>query len=94
MTDAHAEYGLVMPFVTVISRGGPHEDDAYTSGWEMGALDTELTYRRPAVHEQLIHTTNAAQADLIGMKHGYQVDVVRHDDEWSSIRLTRAGEET
>lgn len=44
-----AEYDLVMPFVTVTSAGGPHDDDAYVAGFEMGALDACLRRlrRRP-----------------------------------------------
>lgn len=81
-------FEMVMPLVTVTSRGGPHEDSAYACGWEMGALDAELTHRRPQVLELTIHTVNSTQADLIGMKHGYQSTVSARDHEWSLLVLT------
>jgi hypothetical protein len=91
---AGAEHGYepALPLVTLASRGGPHDDDAYTAGWEMGALDAELTHRTPFLLEQLIRTVNREQADLIGMKHGYLVDIIPVDHEWSSLRLTRSEE--
>jgi len=92
MADPEEGYGLEMPFLTVASRGGPHEDAAYTAGWEMGALDAELTHRAPALHEQLIHAVNAEQADLIGMRNGYSVEIIPVNDEWASLRLTRTQE--
>jgi hypothetical protein len=93
MDNEETELDLVMPFLTVSTRGGPHDDSAYAAGWEMGALDAELEHRRPPVLEQLIHAANREQADLIGMKHGYQVDITVHSDEWSYLHLARAGEE-
>lgn len=84
MSDGdEASYGLVMPFVTVASKGGPHDDESYTAGWEMGALDVALANDTTGYHEQVIHTANAAQADLVAMKHGYASEVVQVDDMWS-----------
>lgn len=42
MSDEEQGYGLVMPFVSVASKGGPYDDDAYAAGWAMGALDAKL----------------------------------------------------
>lgn len=93
MADPEDEgYELTMPLVTLASRGGPHDDDAYTAGWDMGALDAELTHRAPVLLEQLIRTANREQADLIGMKHGYSVEIVPVDEDWASLRLTRTEE--
>lgn len=66
-------YDLVMPFVTVASKGGPHEDQAYTAGWEMGALHALLSQERdhPHVHVQTVRADNREQADLIAMDCGY-----------------------
>lgn len=87
-----AEPVLVMPFVTVVSRGGPHDDASYTAGWEMGALDAELERARVINQERLIHTENAAQADLIAMRHGYRAEIEPTQvDGWSSLRLIRSG---
>lgn len=91
MTD-NPGYDLVMPFVTVASKGGPHDDDAYTAGWEMGALDAFLSAARPVAHKQMIHAVNAEQADLIAMKNGYKACVRSDDDDpdWSWLELQRS----
>jgi hypothetical protein len=87
--DEAAEHELVMPFVAVTSEGGPFDDEAYSGGWEMGALDMFLAANRPPFHGQHILAENAKQADLIGMKHGYKVTVRVMDDnpDWSWLEL-------
>jgi hypothetical protein len=82
-------YGLVMPFVTVTSKGGPHDDAAYVAGWEMGALDARLQYERPALLEQTIQSVNTEQADLVAMKHGYEVTIRQTDNEWAWLIVAR-----
>lgn len=86
-------YELVMPFLPVRSQGGPHDDDAYTAGWEMGKLDATLEYQRPAVLELPIHEANREQADLIAMKWSYRGEVTDADPTWHSgwlvLRLTK-----
>lgn len=82
-------FDLVMPFVTVASRGGPHDDASYAAGWEMGALDYELSITARRKVERLIHAVNAPQVDLIAMKHGYRCTVTEHDEEWSWLTLER-----
>jgi len=93
MTDeANDEgYGLVMPFVTVASKGGPHDDQSYVAGWEMGALDARLEHERPAVLEMPIQLDNVQQADLLAMKHGYGYTITEHDGQWSWLKLTCSG---
>lgn len=87
-----ASFGLIMPFVTVQSKGGPHDDTSYVAGFEMGALDAILaiTADIATTVTRTIHADNAAQADLIAMKHGYWVHV---DDEshegWIQITLAK-----
>lgn len=83
------KHELVMPFVTVASVGGPHDDAAYAAGWEMGALDSLLGDRHPPFVRQTIHTVNAPQADLLAMKHGYTARVTPLGDEWAELELTR-----
>lgn len=81
-------YDLVMPFVTVATQGGPHDDESYVCGFEMGALDVLLDSRVSAV-EQVIHASNLPQVDLIAMKHGYTMTLLDEEDEgWAWIRLT------
>ena len=75
-----AEYGLLMPFVTVTSRGGPHDDESYVAGYEMGQLDAQLA---AAVHhglgcpEVVVQRSNLPQAELIARRHG-MVATERH----------------
>ena len=82
-----------MPFVTVASQGGPHDDQAYAAGWEMGSLATLLGIYRdhPHVHEQTIHAANQTQADLIAECHGYATDYTSTDTggEWLYATFTR-----
>ena len=88
MTESH-EFDLVMPFVTVGSKGGPHDDESYTAGYEMGLLDAELAHAAPAVVERPIHAANTAQADLLAMKHGYRAETGDETDGWVPLLLTR-----
>ena len=90
MEERDEELELVMPFVTVTSKGGPHDDNSYTAGWEMGSLDARLEYEKSAVLELTIHASNAPQADLLAMKHGYAGVVTESEvDGWSFLALTR-----
>jgi hypothetical protein len=89
--DQPTEYGLVMPFVNVTSRGGSYDDDAYCAGWEMGRLEADLERTRSHGLHLTIHTGNVAQADLLAMKHGYRAEITETDVVgWSYLRLTRA----
>lgn len=69
MSGEH-DYELKMPFLPVASRGGPYDDDAYTAGWEMGALAARLDAARHfglGLPQVTIHRANVEQADLIAM---------------------------
>lgn len=68
--DDEPGYGLVMPFVSVQSKGGPHDDAAYAAGYAMGLLDAELG---GSVFDQgrAIRIEDRQQADLIAMRHGF-----------------------
>jgi len=66
-------YRLVMPFVTVRSNGGPHDDASYVAGWEAATLDARCGLA--ARYDlggfcAMVRADNVAQADLIAMKHG------------------------
>ncbi|MGH3783165.1 MAG: hypothetical protein ACRDRO_21705 [Pseudonocardiaceae bacterium] len=88
-----AGFGLVMPFVSVVSKGGPHADDAYVAGYEMGQLAGRLEYGRPAEHEQRIRAENTEQADLIAMQHGYRAEIYGAQTfGWRVVALTRTVE--
>lgn len=90
--DTHS---LVMPFITCASNGGPHDDDAYIAGFEMGYLDASLSSAKALgvlVAESMIHAVNRAQADLIAMKHGYSTRFTAVEDttEWLHVTLAYA----
>jgi hypothetical protein len=91
-----ADFGLLMPFVSVASKGGPHDDESYVCGWEMGALDMRLNIATAAgalPTEATIHRTNLAQAELITMKYGIvltELDYMWGDE--TSLEARRAAE--
>lgn len=88
--DRESEYGLVMPFVNVASKGGPYADDAYCAGWHMGSLDARLEPRWLAKVSETIRSADASQADLLAMKHGYSVRLTPSDyDEWTFAEFVR-----
>lgn len=86
------EFDLVMPFVTVRSVGGPHDDAPYAAGWAMGALDKQLTQCALVdvrAVSFVIRTDCRAQADLIAMQHDYTMTVTAGGQEWISVEFTR-----
>lgn len=89
--DGEVGYDLVMPFITVASKGGPHDDQAYVAGWEMGKLD-EVLRTEPWPYETTIRTDNVPQAELLAMKHEGQIqhrpDAI-YGTEWSHVRFFR-----
>lgn len=86
-------FGLVMPFVAVVSRGGPYDDLSYAAGWEMGALDIELGQDGPRERTLLVRAANGAQAELIAMRHGYATRIVPYDDHWAMLQLQRSDDD-
>jgi len=95
--DEQGTYELAMPFVTVASRGGPHDDDAYVCGWEMGQLDANLRMIKAVgsgiTLSATMHAANLPQADLIAMRHGFTGSVILSDDEqWATVAYTASGD--
>jgi hypothetical protein len=86
---ADGDYSLVMPFVTVASKGGPHDDDSYTAGWEMASLDALLA-QQPAEVAMSLHSANVPQADLIAMRHEFVMRTEQYDDEWVSAEFRKS----
>lgn len=83
-------YELAMPFITVLSRGGPHDDHAYTAGFEMGRLYGLMEAGQP-LPDCTVQTVNVPQLDLCAMKHGYLLTAepaVEHP-EWSLCQFTQ-----
>mgnify|MGYP001569445451 CR=1 FL=1 len=90
MPDEEHEYGLVMPFVAVKSKGGPYDDQAYAAGWEMGVLSAKLA-SSPLGHSTTIRTDHAEQADLLAMRYGYRCEATRSEEwpEWTYVVFRR-----
>ena len=84
-------YGLIMPFVTVTSKGGPHDDEAYTAGWAMGTLDRDLSRSIGPVEQDTILTSNLPQADLIAMRYGWNMQTKKTTEPtWTHVTFTRS----
>lgn len=82
---------FLMPFLPVASKGGPHDDDAYTAGWEMGqlwhAFEMSTVIGISALGDQTIRRENREQADLIAMHFGYVAEFQDYDDRWTVMSL-------
>lgn len=80
-----------MPFVTVTSKGGPHDDASFTAGWQLGGISMLLLMGRPTLYETTIRTDCIAQADLIAMDRGYVLKTGESGVEgWSFAVFARA----
>lgn len=88
MSDEH-EFGLVMPFVVVASKGGPYDDEAYVAGYEAGNIDLLLERKDDAklLHGFPAHTANVPQIDLLAMQHGYTMiaEPSENAPEWTFL---------
>lgn len=82
---------LVMPFVACVSNGGPYDDESFTAGWELGAIDMALNVMAPlgATFARWIKPGMVEQLDLIAMKHGRRVAMGDLDDSatWRYVEL-------
>jgi hypothetical protein len=90
--DGGESMELQMPFVNVRSRGGIFDDPSYAAGWEMGNLEAVLHLDEPTTLELTIHTANLVQADLIAMRHRYDVtksEPIAGADEWAQFAVTK-----
>lgn len=96
--DDAAAYELVMPFVVVHSRGGPHDDTAFVAGWRLGALDRDLAVAAvigTRHHVTTVPPCDLPQVDLIAMKHGYKTTAEPWDEapaEWATVTFERIEE--
>lgn len=82
------QHELVMPFVTVQSNGGPHEDVAFAAGWGMGHLSAVLDGAVAKLEtlgplrvqvERTVDVDVRSQVDLIAMKCGWTVEFAEID---------------
>ena len=82
----------VMPLVLCRSRGGPYDDDAFESGWRLGAIGATLAGPGISALAESIRPGERLQADLLAMACGYTMTVEsRVDPDWLSVTFTRIG---
>ena len=88
------EMELVMPFVTVVSAGGPHDDDSFAAGWQAGEIDRSLSVAEPAVVSvcfAVVRRDVVPQLELVGMRHGFPtLHVTPTSDEWCTVTFWRS----
>jgi hypothetical protein len=88
-----SEYEMVMPFVTVTSKGGPHDDNSYVAGYIMGTLDMTLKMASSleAVFKATIEDVNMPQVDLLAMRYGYKMTIEPVEDSpgWNLVTFER-----
>lgn len=92
------EYGLVVPFVVTESYDGPLDDEAFTIGFELGQIDSEMDicaalYAIP--QSRYVHTVGVEQLDLLAMRRGYLLQPGDRDDsdEWTYVEFKRHGDD-
>jgi hypothetical protein len=84
--------GPVMPLVLCRSRGGPYDDDAFESGWRLGALGAALAGPGISALADSIRPGERLQADLLAMACGYAMTVESSaDPDWLAVTFTRSG---
>src|SRR5262245_63623897 len=84
--------GGVMPLVLCRSRGGPYEDDAFSSGWRLGAIGAALAGPGISALCESIRAHERVQADLMAMAYGYTMRVDSSTDpDWLCVTFTRTG---
>ena len=80
----------VMPLVLCRSRGGPYDDEAFMSGWRLGAIGATLAGPGISALCDSIRAHERVQADLLAMARGYSMTVdPSTDPNWLSVTFTR-----
>ena len=86
--------GGLMPFVLCRSRGGPYDDEAFSSGWRLGAIGATLAGPGISALCESIRAHERVQADLLAMARGYSMTVDPGTDrDWLSVTFTRTGDD-
>ena len=84
----------VMPLVLCHSRGGPYDDEAFMSGWRLGAIGATLAGPGISALCDSIRPHERVQADLLAMARGYSMTVdPSTDPNWVSVTFTRTGDD-
>src|SRR5215510_14618476 len=86
--------GGVLPLVLCRSRGGPYDDDAFSSGWRLGAIGATLAGPGISALCESIRAHERVQADLMAMADGYAMTVdPSTDPNWLTVTFTRTGDD-
>ena len=86
--------GGVMPFVLCRSKGGPYDDEAFSSGWRLGAIGATLAAPGVSALCESIRAGERVQADLLAMAYGYAMRVdPSSDPDRLSVTFTRTGDD-
>jgi hypothetical protein len=76
------------------SRGGPYDDEAFSSGWRLGAIGATLAGPGISALCESIRADELVQANLLAMACGYSMSVDPSiDPHWLSVTVTRAGDD-
>lgn len=85
-----------MPFVTVASNGGPHDDASYVAGFNMGVALERLRHVVGDYHVEVIDRANLPQVDLFAADLGWTLEelpmpqpLVDGWDRWVRVLLRR-----
>ena len=79
----------VLPLVLCASAGGPHDDEAFTSGWRLGAIAATLAHPGFNALADSIRPDERLQADLLAMACGYSMTVEPGNEGWLSVTFRR-----
>jgi hypothetical protein len=80
----------VMALVLCRSRGGPHDDEAFLSGWRLGDIAATLGRGDVVSLAESIRPVECHQADLIAMARGYRMTVGPSGEaDWLAVIFTR-----
>jgi hypothetical protein len=86
--------GTVMPFVLCRSGGGPYDDEAFSSGWRLGAIGATLAGPGISALSDSIRADERVQADLLAMACGYAMRVdPGTNPEWLFVTFTRTADD-
>lgn len=89
---ADAEYGMVMPFIVVVSKGGPFDDKAFVAGWRCGEVDRYL-HACEHTNAKLAFSVEPEvipQLDLIAMHRGYEMNAQEEEGGWVNVHFQKA----
>jgi hypothetical protein len=90
------EYGLIIPFVAVQSKGGPYEDASFTAGFSCGSIDATLRHAKAMnvameIRFPFVYAELSQQLDLIAMNHGFVTQMFPTEDEHWAVATFRRG---